>query len=63
MITDQPARASLTSDELPAVELGETQEAANKRCIQEQRRLNIPLPAPGTKLGDWLDKRIDEIPA
>jgi hypothetical protein len=61
-MTDQSTSASLTSDELPAAELGETQEAANKRCIQEKRRINIPMPAPGTKLGDWLDEKIDEIP-
>jgi hypothetical protein len=61
-MTDESITADFASDELPAAEIGETQEAANKRYIQEQRRLNIPLPAPGTKLGDWLDKKIDDIP-
>jgi hypothetical protein len=57
-----PGGVSLTSDDLPAPQLGETQEAANKRPTQEKRHHNIPMPAPGTELGDWLDKKIDEIP-
>jgi hypothetical protein len=59
--TNGPGGGSLTSDHLPVSQLGETQEAANKRLIQEKRKHNIPLPAPGTELGDWLDQKIDEI--
>jgi len=59
--TGGPGGDSLTSDDLPESQLGETQEAANKRLIQEKRKHNIPLPAPGTELGDWLDQKIDEI--
>jgi hypothetical protein len=45
--------AALHFGTLPTQRPGETQDDANKRILLDMRKAMLPLPDPGTPLGEW----------